>query len=174
MRTVVSLRQSGSRESLAFWIDSLLNKMAKIAKTHEDIEAQILEIQEKKAALLEGSEEGDGGVGLDSTGYYDQEIYGGSDSRFAGYVTSIAANEQEDDDEEDSSTSLLGQKKPGYHAPVALLNDIPQSAEQYDPFAEHRPQKIAEREDEYKGRRRQMIISPERLDPFADGFFSAG
>lgn len=46
-----------------------------------------------KAAL---QEEGEQGVGLDSTGYYDQEIYGGSDSRFAGYVTSIAANEQED------------------------------------------------------------------------------
>lgn len=58
-----------------------------------DIEAQILEIQGMKAALVE---EGDQGVGLDSTGYYDQEIYGGSDSRFAGYVTSIAANEQEE------------------------------------------------------------------------------
>lgn len=46
-----------------------------------------------KATLLE---EGEQGVGLDSTGFYDQEIYGGSDSRFAGYVTSIAANEQED------------------------------------------------------------------------------
>ncbi|XP_034002369.1 splicing factor 3B subunit 1 isoform X1 [Trematomus bernacchii] len=140
--------------------------MAKIAKTHEDIEAQILEIQGMKANLLE---EGDQGVGLDSTGFFDPEIYGGSDSRFAGYVTSIAANEEEDDDEEDSSTSLLGQKKPGYHAPVAILNAIPQSDEQYDPFAEHRPAKIADREDEYKGRRRMMIISPERLDPFADG-----
>ncbi|XP_035265008.1 splicing factor 3B subunit 1 isoform X1 [Anguilla anguilla] len=140
--------------------------MAKIAKTHEDIEAQILEIQGMKAALLE---EGEKGVGLDSTGYYDQEIYGGSDSRFDGYVTSIAANEQEDDDEEDSSTSLLGQKKAGYHGPVAMLNAVPQSDEQYDPFAEHRPQKIADREDEYKGRRRVLIISPERLDPFADG-----
>lgn len=58
-----------------------------------DIEAQILEIQGKKAALLE---EGDQGVGLDSTGLFDKEIYGGSDSRFAGYVTSIAVNEQED------------------------------------------------------------------------------
>lgn len=58
-----------------------------------DIEAQILEIQGMKASLLE---EGEQGVGLDSTGFYDQEIYGGSDSRFAGYVTSIAANEQED------------------------------------------------------------------------------
>ncbi|KAM7407012.1 hypothetical protein PAMA_002970 [Pampus argenteus] len=142
--------------------------MAKIAKTHEDIEAQILEIQGMKANLLP-PEGGDKGVGLDSTGFYDQEIYGGSDSRFDGYVTSIAANEQEEDDEEDSATSLLGQKKPGYHAPVAILNAIPQSDEQYDPFAEHRPQKIAEREDEYKTRRMKMIISPERLDPFADG-----
>ncbi|XP_029461912.1 splicing factor 3B subunit 1 isoform X1 [Rhinatrema bivittatum] len=139
--------------------------MAKIAKTHEDIEAQIREIQGKKAILDEAQ-----GVGLDSTGYYDQEIYGGSDSRFAGYVTSIAANEQEDDDDDDSSTTLLGQKKPGYHAPVALLNDIPQTTEQYDPFAEHRPQKIADREDEYnKIKRRTMIISPERHDPFAYG-----
>ncbi|KAM7104293.1 LOW QUALITY PROTEIN: splicing factor 3B subunit 1 [Molossus nigricans] len=142
-----------------------VDKMAKIAKTHEDIEAQIREIQGKKAALDEAQ-----GVGLDSTGYYDQEIYGGSDSRFAGYVTSIAATELEDDDDDySSSTSLLGQKKPGYHAPVALLNDIPQSTEQYDPFAEHRPPKIADREDEYKKHRRTMIISPERLDPFADG-----
>uniref|UniRef100_A0A8C5G6N1 Splicing factor 3B subunit 1 domain-containing protein n=1 Tax=Gouania willdenowi TaxID=441366 RepID=A0A8C5G6N1_GOUWI len=137
-----------------------------MCKICADIEAQILEIQGMKATL---QEEGDEGVGLDSTGFYDQEIYGGSDSRFAGYVTSIAANEKEEDDEEDSSTSLLGPKKPGYHAPVAILNAIPQSDEQYDPFAEHRPQKIAEREDEYKARRRQMIISPERLDPFADG-----
>uniref|UniRef100_A0A3P8UUC8 Splicing factor 3B subunit 1 n=1 Tax=Cynoglossus semilaevis TaxID=244447 RepID=A0A3P8UUC8_CYNSE len=140
--------------------------MAKAAKTHEDIEAQILEIQGMKANL---QQEGEKGVGLVSTGFFDQEIYGGSDSRFAGYVTSIAANEQEEDDEDDTSTSLLGPKKPGYHAPVAILNAIPQSDETYDPFAEHRPQKIADREDEYKARRMQMIISPERLDPFVDG-----
>ncbi|XP_077131754.1 splicing factor 3B subunit 1 isoform X4 [Ranitomeya variabilis] len=132
---------------------------------HNNIEAQIREIQGKKANLDDTQ-----GVGLDSTGYFDQEIYGGSDSRFTGYVTSIAANEQEDDD--DDPTASFTQKKPGYHAPVALLNDIPQSAEQYDPFAEHRPQKIADREDEYKKYRRTMIISPERLDPFADGFYS--
>lgn len=46
-----------------------------------------------KAALVA---EGEEGVGLGSTGIFDQEIYGGNDSRFAGYVTSIAANEQED------------------------------------------------------------------------------
>lgn len=46
-----------------------------------------------KASLKEDAGQG---VGLDSTGFYDQEIYGGSDGRFVGYVTSIAANEQED------------------------------------------------------------------------------
>lgn len=42
----------------------------------------------------------------------------------------------------------------------------------FDPFAEHRVPKIADREDEYRARRRQMIISPDRHDPFADGKFS--
>lgn len=36
-------------------------------------------------------------------------------------------------------------------------------------MAEHRRAKISDREDEYMARRRQMIISPERYDPFADG-----
>lgn len=38
-----------------------------------------------------------------------------------------------------------------------------------DPFAQHRQPTIAEREDEYRARRRQMVISPPRNDPFADG-----
>ncbi|ESP03174.1 hypothetical protein LOTGIDRAFT_199416 [Lottia gigantea] len=36
-------------------------------------------------------------------------------------------------------------------------------------MAEHRVPKITDREDAYQARRRQMIISPERYDPFADG-----
>ena len=36
-------------------------------------------------------------------------------------------------------------------------------------MADHRVPKIADREDEYRARRRQMIISPERFDPFAHG-----
>lgn len=40
---------------------------------------------------------------------------------------------------------------------------------QVDPFAQHRQPTIAEREDEYRARRRQMVISPPRHDPFADG-----
>ncbi len=74
-------------------VEQFLTVFCLFLYSHVDIEAQIREIQGMKATLLE---EGEQGVGLDSTGFYDPEIYGGSDSRFAGYVTSIAANEQED------------------------------------------------------------------------------
>lgn len=47
------------------------------------------------------------------------------------------------------------------------------SNQDFDPLAEHRRAKISDRESEYMTRRRQMIISPERHDPFADGeYFS--
>lgn len=39
----------------------------------------------------------------------------------------------------------------------------------YDPFAETRSKTIAEKEDEYRQKRRRLVISPERADPFADG-----
>ena len=44
-----------------------------------------------------------------------------------------------------------------------------QSDKDYDPFADRRRPTIADREDEYRQKRRRMIISPERIDPFADG-----
>ena len=42
-------------------------------------------------------------------------------------------------------------------------------SQDYDPLADHRVSKISDREDEYRARRRNMIISPERYDPFAEG-----
>lgn len=50
----------------------------------------------------------------------------------------------------------------------SLLNSVC-IFDQVDPFAQHRQPTIAEREDEYRARRRQMVISPPRHDPFADG-----
>lgn len=38
-----------------------------------------------------------------------------------------------------------------------------------DPFADRRRPTIADREDEYRQKRRRLVISPERADPFADG-----
>lgn len=46
-----------------------------------------------------------------------------------------------------------------------------QSDKDYDPFADRRRPTIAEKEDEYRQRKRRMIISPERIDPFAEGRF---
>ena len=37
----------------------------------------------------------------------------------------------------------------------------------FDPMAEHRAPRVGDRDDEYKARRRNLIISPERHDPFA-------
>lgn len=44
-----------------------------------------------------------------------------------------------------------------------------QSEKDYDPFADRRQKTVAEKEDEYRAIRRRMIISPERIDPFAEG-----
>jgi hypothetical protein len=55
---------------------------------------------------------------------------------------------------------------------VVLWNSIfliLQAEKDYDPFAERRRPTVAEKEDEYRQKRRMMIISPERVDPFAEG-----
>ena len=52
---------------------------------------------------------------------------------------------------------------------MALINDHAQAPDDYDPFAEHKRPKIVDREDEYRQRRRNQIISPARIDPFANG-----
>lgn len=142
--------------------------MDKIPRTHEAIEAQIREIQSKKNELPEN---GSGkGVSLGET-YYDNDIYDNAGqvgkSRYDGYVTSIAANDEVED--EDVENVPISQKRPGYTAPASLLNDIAQSDKDYDPFADKRRPTIADREDEYRQKRRRMIISPERSDPFAEG-----
>lgn len=45
-----------------------------------------------------------------------------------------------------------------------------QSEPDYDPFADRRIKTVGEKEDEYRQKRRKIAaISPERVDPFADG-----
>ncbi|KAF6208816.1 hypothetical protein GE061_014557 [Apolygus lucorum] len=143
--------------------------MANIPKTHEDIEAQIREIQSRKKAVTDEDGVDKSGVGLGESGYFDRDIYGGG-GKFEGYVTSIAANDEiEDDEYEPLSFSNQNKGRAGYTAPAALLNDVAQSEKDYDPFADRRRPTVAEKEDEYRQKRRRMIISPERVDPFAEG-----
>lgn len=63
-----------------------------------DIEAQIKEIQARKKNLNteENGVTEKSRIGLGESGYFDQEIYDGGGSKFDGYVTSIAANDEVD------------------------------------------------------------------------------
>lgn len=88
-----------------------------------DIEAQILEIQAKKKELAQTTN--DKGVGLLESGYYDSELYDDATnkkSRYEGYMTSIAANDDIDEDEDDGLP--VTQKRTTYTAPKAVLKDI--------------------------------------------------
>ena len=102
-------------------------------------------------------------------GAFDNDFYSGEKSKFEGYHTSLAIHDDEPDDDE---TPLIGnQKRASYTAPKAVLNENRRMAEESeeDPFKEHARPTIADREDEYRARRRAMVISPQRADPFADG-----
>ncbi|KAG8188231.1 hypothetical protein JTE90_021252 [Oedothorax gibbosus] len=147
--------------------------MASVApRTHEEIEAQIRELQARKEAQQQqegGDEEGEG-VPLTAV-YMDEEIYGGgAKAKYEGYVTSIAANdEQDNDDDEYESTTLMNNKKPELTAPAIFLQELRGGDKDYDPFGDRKIPRIADREDEYRAQRRKFLISPERSDPFADG-----
>lgn len=90
-----------------------------------DIEAQIVEIQNKKKELAQTTS--DKGVGLLESGYFDSELYDdGSNikNRYDGYMTSIATNDDIDDDEDEGLP--ITQKRSTYTAPKAVLKDIVQ------------------------------------------------
>ncbi|CAC5379737.1 splicing factor 3B subunit 1-like isoform X1 [Mytilus californianus] len=136
------------------------------ATTREEIEEQVRNLQQKKKKLQDGGEEEETNkVGLGAEGHYDTDIYS-AHGKFEGYVTSIAPNEELDDDDDIGA----GYPKRGssYTAPLNFLNDTVNDKD-FDPMAEHRAPKIADREGEYRARMRQRIISPPRYDPFADG-----
>ncbi|XP_050045646.1 splicing factor 3B subunit 1 isoform X1 [Dermacentor andersoni] len=136
----------------------------------EDIEAQIRDIQARKAGVgKQGNYDNGEGVPLTASAngaYMDEDIYGHTQSKYDGYVTSIAANDDADADEDDyESTGLMQTKK--MPLPSAFLAEL--TDKDYDPFADRRVPRIADREDQYRAQRRKLMISPERVDPFADG-----
>jgi splicing factor 3B subunit 1 len=158
-----------------------------------EIESQIRDIQEKKKQQA-AEEEKAKGIGFDSSGFFDSEFYdnGKGKGKYEGYVTSIAANEDEDDDDDEPLRPQEKQRTTGFGAPIALINDVSrvnlkiqnfesskmlissiysQGEPDYDPFENRRVKTVGEKEDEYRQKRRNQILSPERIDPFADGKF---
>ncbi|XP_027356122.1 splicing factor 3B subunit 1 isoform X1 [Abrus precatorius] len=96
---------------------------------------------------------------------FDTDLYGGSDK--GSYLTSIPANE--DDDNLDAIDNEVARKLASYTAPKSLLKDMPSAADSEADNGFRRPQRIIDREDDYRRRRLNQIISPERHDPFAAG-----
>lgn len=138
----------------------------------EDIEAQIRDIQARKAGVAKAGNYDNGeGVPLATANgaYMDEDIYGNTQSKYDGYVTSIAANDDADADDDDYETTGLMQTKK-MALPSVFLAEL--TDKDYDPFADRRVPRIADREDQYRAQRRKLMISPERVDPFADGTVS--
>ncbi|CAG2167654.1 unnamed protein product, partial [Oppiella nova] len=72
--------------------------MSQPARTHEEIESQIRDIQAKKASLnTENGNDLDGRVSMSlSKAAMDSDIYGDNHNKYANYNTSIATNDDND------------------------------------------------------------------------------
>jgi len=143
------------------------------ARTHEDIEAQIAQIQQRRAERPDDEDipKENERIGLgDVGGAFDSDIYGATGKKkFEGYHDTIGGDEEEEDDE-DGAAPDRGRQRASYTAPQAVLNEIGKNKDDdYDPFAANKIPTIASRESEYQARRRNQQISPARADFFADG-----
>lgn len=96
---------------------------------------------------------------------FDTDLYGGSDRD--SYLTSIPANE--DEENLDAMDNEVARKLASYTAPKSLLKEMPSSTENNADLGFRQPQKIIDREDDYRRRRLNQILSPDRHDPFASG-----
>ncbi|KAJ3042749.1 Splicing factor 3B subunit 1 [Rhizophlyctis rosea] len=125
-----------------------------------DIDEQIRAAQAQRAIDKKDKASLVGGVS------YDTDIYGGTVAdRFEGYSTSLPVNE---DDDEDEPRATQQKKLSSFTAPKQFINEIAETDDGADPFADVRPsRRIADRESEYHARRLNRQLSPERVDAFS-------
>ena len=130
------------------------------ARTHEDIEAQIQAIQDRRRDRPDDEDipKENERIGLSEVGVFDSDIYGASGKKkFEGYHASIATVE-EDEEDDDGVAPDRGRQRASYTAPQAVLNEIGKNTgdDDYDPFAANKVPTIASRESEYQARRRNQ------------------
>ncbi|GKD11104.1 splicing factor 3B subunit 1, partial [Tanacetum coccineum] len=89
-----------------------------------------------------------------------------ADSRFQGYNTEIPLND--DDETADATNNELAVKMASYTAHKSMMNDIPHGADD-ESLGFNKSKRIIDREDDYRRRRLNQVISPERHDAFASG-----
>ena len=94
---------------------------------------------------------------------FDTDLY--SADRFEGYERSIPVND--DDDTADGPDNEIARKLNSYTAPKEFFKDAPRPGNE-DDLGFKQPSRIIDREDDYRKRRLNRVISPERVDPFLD------
>ncbi|XP_047135870.1 splicing factor 3B subunit 1 isoform X1 [Hydra vulgaris] len=141
-----------------------------MAAVQQDIESQIKELQNLRGNKInDKDEETQKKAGIAFGTAVEAELYGTASDKYAGYDMSIATNDQEEDEDDYSSAPLGTSKLSSFTAPQAVLKDLAKNGADVDPFAATRKPTIAERQNEYQQRMRNLMISPARVDPFADG-----
>ncbi|KAH0892507.1 hypothetical protein HID58_054936 [Brassica napus] len=128
-----------------------------------NIDPEIAKTQEERRKLEAERE----GVSLTFV-TLDRDLYGGNERD--SYSTSIAPNDEEDPNL-DTHGSLVAQRLASFTAPKSILNEVARlHSEDDDDDGGFKPrQTIAEREGEYRNRRLNRVLSPDRVDPFAMG-----
>ncbi|KAF8044177.1 hypothetical protein BT93_A2224 [Corymbia citriodora subsp. variegata] len=98
---------------------------------------------------------------------YDTDLYGDTDR--GAYVSSIPVNEEEENLE--GMDSEVARKLASFTAPKSIMNEMPRGSEEDDGGMGgfKKPQRIIDREDDYRKRRLNRVISPDRHDAFAAG-----
>ncbi|CAL1386757.1 unnamed protein product [Linum trigynum] len=95
---------------------------------------------------------------------YDKDLYGGTDKD--DYVPSIPANDEDDNDIGDNDGP---RRLPSYTAPKSLLKEMPCGGDDEGDGGFKKPSRILDREDDYRRKRLDRKLSPDRHDAFAMG-----
>ncbi|CAA3000866.1 splicing factor 3B subunit 1 [Olea europaea subsp. europaea] len=95
---------------------------------------------------------------------FDTDLY--SSNKFDGYDQSIPVND--DDDAFDATENEIAKKMASFTAPKQFFKEPLRTGDDDEMSGFKQPGKIIDREDDYRRRRLNRIISPERNDPFLD------
>lgn len=99
---------------------------------------------------------------------FDTDLYGSSNDR-DGYVSEIPVND-DDDNNHDTIESGIGRRMASFTAPKSLLKEMPRGVGDEDEgLGFKKPSRIIDREDDYRKRRLNRVLSPDRHDAFAAG-----
>jgi len=99
---------------------------------------------------------------------FDRELYG-IGNRFQGYERSIPVNEDEEEQLQDPTEREVARRLASYTAPKSLLADLPRGEVMDEQLGFKKPQRIIDREVDYRKQRLNRTISPDRNDAFAMG-----